>query len=66
VQGVALGFGQFTLFGMNALAFWYGSMVVEDGHCTFQGIDFFTLNVASLTFCIADFMVVCCCLAFGK
>jgi hypothetical protein len=35
VQGLGYGFGQFFAFGVWCLAFWYGSRLVDEGHCDF-------------------------------
>lgn len=48
VQGIAFGFGQFTLFATWCLAFWYGSRVVDQGYCSFG--DFFKVML-NLTSC---------------
>ncbi|EGD72703.1 ATP-binding cassette transporter subfamily B member 1 [Salpingoeca rosetta] len=36
IQGLAFGFAQFCMFAVWALAFWYGSEVVDDGFCGFR------------------------------
>lgn len=38
ISGLGLGFSNFTLFGVYALAFWYGGQLVKQGHATFKQV----------------------------
>lgn len=38
VSGLGLGFSQFVMFCSYAMAFWYGSQLVAEGHTTFGNV----------------------------
>ena len=44
IQGLTFAFSEFCTFAVWALAFWYGSVVVDDGHCGFN--EMFTAQMA--------------------